>query len=196
MRIAVAASIAVALYGLIQAAGAEEASWQTVRAAGDPRITIDIPARAAQRPAANLKKGEDMDFVAEYAGNIGITCRLNHNEYDPRLPQKQFAALIGSVVSRFCTATGVIDFHVLYSKPAVSNGYSAGVCASTFTDSSVKKPGIVKAVLVVSAPRAAYFLECNVFGAARKAAELAWAVDLKQFIGHVQSSLHLPSTAK
>jgi len=197
MRMGVFATIVVTLCGFIQASGAVEASWQTVRAAGDPRITIDIPARVAQRPAADLKKDEDMEFAADYSGTkTGVICNLTHNAYDPRMPQKQFAALIGSVVSRFCTASDVSDFRALSSKPAVSSGYPAGICASTFTNSSVKKPGIVKAVLVVSAPSAAYFLECNVFSAARQASELAWGLELEQFVGHVQSSLHLPSEAR
>ncbi|MDE2134243.1 MAG: hypothetical protein KGJ49_06550 [Alphaproteobacteria bacterium] len=170
--------------------------WQTVQVAGDPAITIDIPAGVDQEKGVDPQKGELMAFFAENSeGDEDLACFLNRNPYSEKMDQKAWnAALASSKRSLLCETSGtdISDYELDTSHPATSNGYSAATCDGAYSDSSQKMKGVVVSNLTVAAPEAIYSLTCNASATDRDEAIAAWLAEWEDPVAHIQQSLHLP----
>ncbi len=190
---------AVALLALSGTAASAD-DWKTVQVAGDPAITIDIPAAVDQVKDVDPAKGELMGFFAENsAGDEDLECFLNRNPYSKGMDQMAWnAVLASSRRSLLCetSGTGISDYELDTSHPATSNGYSAATCDGAYSDSSQKMKGVVVSMLTVAAPNALYTLTCNASATDRDEAIAAWLAQWEDPVAHIQQSLHLPAKEK
>jgi hypothetical protein len=172
-------------------------AWQTIHAAGDPRITLDIPAGVDQETSIDAKKGQLMAFFAT-AGDEDLDCFLLRSPYAKKFPQKRFSAALHKSMSGYCSESGanISGWTSLLTEPVTSSGIDAVACASVYTNSKEKKPGMVDSVLAVPAPKAIYTLICHISATDQDSAQASWMVNWHDDIGHLQSSLVLPDAEK
>lgn len=78
-----------------------QVTWQTIHAAGDPRITLDIPAGVDQETSIDAKKGQLMAFFAT-AGDEDLDCFLLRSPYSKKVPQKRFSVALHKSMSGYC----------------------------------------------------------------------------------------------
>ena len=172
-----------------------DADWQTIQAAGDPGITIDIPAGVPQETSVDPSKGELMAFFAASShGDETLQCFLNREAYSETMNRQAWdAALASSKISLLCENSGatISRYEADSSQSTTSNGYSAATCVGAYTDSREKLPGIVTSTLTIAAPDAIYVLTCNAGATDQDEAIAAWMVDWKDSVAHMQASLHL-----
>jgi len=174
-----------------------DSDWQTIQAAGDPRITIDIPAAVHQESAADPKKGELMAFFAANSeGDETLACFLNRNEYSKNMNAQAWqAALQSKDAAMMCDKNGAnISNHELDTYASTtSSGYVASTCDAAYTDGSEKLKGGIISVMSIAAPDAFYTLTCEVGATDKDEAIAAWLVTWKDVVAHVQTSLQLPA---
>jgi hypothetical protein len=182
---------------LVFSGGASAEDWHNIQTAGDPAVSIDIPAAVNQVKDVDPAKGELMAFFAENAeGDEDLECFLNRGPYSEKMNRAAWeAALQTSNNSLLCETSGdtISNYQLDTSGPATSNGYGAATCDAAYTDSRQKMKGIVTSVLTVAAPDAIYSLTCNVNTSDRDEAIAAWMADWKDTVSHIQQSLHLPT---
>jgi hypothetical protein len=195
MRLSVAMAVALSLCVVAPMASAQEqAHWTTVHAAGDPRITIDIPANTDQETNIHPEKGQLMAlfFTDE------VACFLNREEYSEEHNQKFWAEfLAGSKIGLLCKTSGdnISQYEAIESQSTTSNGFPAATCVSSYTDSEQKERGRVLSELIVAAPGALYTLSCQTRGHVQAMAMGFWEI-WKDAAVRMQGSLHLPDSKK
>lgn len=199
MRTGVTVAMALSFCVLAVAASTAETPWQTVRAAGDATITIDIPAAVKQETKLDPKSGTLMEFHSLSATTgEGFQCLLVRGRYSKKMTRKDWTArLSGSKTGVLCENVekfkSVSGFSPMASQPTTSNGFSAATCAASFTKSDEKRPGIVTSVMAVAAPKALYTLTCILSDVDQKTAVGSWGSH-SQDVTHMQASLRLPDS--
>jgi hypothetical protein len=195
MRLGVAVAIALSFCSVAPMASAQEHHWHTIVAAGDPNITMEIPVGIDQNASAT-KNGLLMAVVATSGDNSDMVCILKLEEYSGGATQKLSAEwLSSSNIGVFCgNSRG--DEKDMGSQSKPSNGFSAGTCLSSYTDSTQEKPGIFKSITYVAATRGLYALYCTANSKDESTAIWDWEVNWEDIFSHMQASLHLPDSKK
>lgn len=191
MRIAISAALCLCAGGALAAN-----SWQTVTLAGNPAVTLDIPASSGkdyQPDDASKAQGMMMSFTLETKDSGAIGCGLNSISYQAftkrdDVTQGMFISP-DSFCSEFPDSTGTKS---LFSRGAVSNGSPGAVCANSFSKGAAGSNGYVFSSFSVAAPDRLYHLNCIVNAATQDSAEKLWNTTWSQFVGHIQDSIHLP----
>lgn len=177
-----------------------DSDWQTIHAAGDPRIVMDIPAAASQVSSVDPKKGQLMFFLAANSDNDKtLECFLTRDHYSKKMNAKAWqASLQTKSASMLCgiTSANISHYELDTSASTTSNGYSAATCDAAYADDRQKLQGVVMSVLTVAAPDALYSLTCKTGAVDRDEAIASWLSDWKDMVAHMQSSLRLPSADK
>jgi hypothetical protein len=195
MRLSVAVAIALSLCVVAPMASAQEHHWHTIAAVGDPNITIEIPVGIDQNANA-AKNGLLMGVVATSGDDSDMVCVLKLVEYSGGTTQKLLAdALSSSNVGAFCGKSRG-DEKDMGSQSKASNGFSAGTCLSSYTDSTQEKPGTFKSITYVAATRGFYALYCTASSKDESTAIWDWEVNWENIFSHMQSSLHVPDSKK
>ncbi len=191
----VAVVIALSLCVSAAMASAQEHHWHTIVALGDPNITVEIRTGIEQNASAP-KNGLLMAVVATSGDNSDMVCALKLQEYSGGATQKLFADwLTSSNIGAFCGKSRGAEKD-MGAQSKASNGFSAGTCLSSYTDSTQEKPGIFKSITYVAAPSGLYVLYCTANSKDESTAIWDWEVNWEKDFSHMQDSLHLPDSKK
>lgn len=177
---------------------AADGDWQTVSLEDDPGITIDVPAVVGKDYLPDDKHREqgDVMFFAVTTDNGGdLSCLLSRTKYGKMLGPKDAAAKLASATRNLlCTGgDGAVNITVGESRSLISNGFPAGECAASYTDSKDKNSGWISSVLAVAAPQAFYQLTCEVRTVSQDQAQAEWVLHWSGEVAHIRQSLHLPA---
>jgi hypothetical protein len=178
------------------AAGADDA-WKTITLDGRSDFTIEIP--AGVEPEAKRPKDQIMALFAS-AGDDDLFCAIERNRYTRAQPRAAFLkGLKTSSREIFCRPAAdetASHLETLDSRETTAGAAPAALCATAYTRSGDKRPGIVLSALLIAAPDAAYVLSCEVSGPDQDEVEISWSTQWKDDISHMQNSLRLPASAK
>jgi hypothetical protein len=195
MRPGVAVAIALSLCVVAPLASAQQHHWHSVAAVGDPNITVEIPAGIEQNASAS-KNGLLMAVVATSGDDSDMVCVLKLQEYSGGATQKLSADwLSSSNIGAFCGNSRGAEKD-MGSQSKASNGFSAGTCLSSYTDSKEEKPGTFKSITYVAATRGLYVLYCTANSKDESTAIWDWEVNWEDIFSHMQSTLHLPDSKR
>lgn len=198
MRLGVEIALAASFCVFAPMTGMAGTDWQTIHAAGDPNITIDIPADVNQETGVDAEKGQLMAVFAS-AGESEFVCLLYRDEYSQKMTRKFWAAALrSSKIVSLCEKSGanISEFSTMGFHSTTTDGLPTGSCVSSYTDSNEKKPGAVYSRMTIAGPKRLYSLICIASAEGRDAAEMYWETQWKDVVAHIQTSLHLPAGEK
>lgn len=175
---------------------AAQVRWKTLSLAGRSDFTVDIPAVSTRLPASSDDELMNFYVTNEAQGGDKLECILMRRRYASEATHRALLDTFAAGKSTFCDAQGAAgDWSLLESKTLKSNGLPAARCRSSYTDE--KSHGVVQSMLVVAGSRSAYFMQCLFVNDTDKAsAEHHYDQVGKQIVTRVQTSLHLPPSAK
>jgi hypothetical protein len=190
-----------AILAIFSTTAVADSEWQTVSLDNNSSFTIDVPAVVGKDwlPSAEQRKqGELMFFVATTDSSGRLDCLLNETNYDKKFLRKDVIARLAISSSRdlLCTGNGFSNADVRESESLTSNGYPAGACAASYTDSSYRLPGQLVSTLAIAAPHKWYVLTCTVYDDSQADATAHWTSRWSNEVKHIQRSLRLPAREK
>lgn len=198
-RISISVAIALSICVFAPTAGIGQITWQTIHAAGDPKITIDIPADVHQETSVDPKKGQVMAFFASESDNRDLMCFLFRFPYaSKKMTAKRYASAMLQSIPTICSESGptISRLTSMHTEATTSNGYPAASCASGYTKSDEKKPGMVETVMTFPTRKMVYNFTCKSSAEDQDNAEASWVALWHDAIAHMQSSLVLPDSEK
>jgi hypothetical protein len=190
---------AAAAIAVIAAAKADT-DWVTVKLAGKPDVTIDVPAIVAHEylPGKKAAKSDLMFIALTTQSNGDYSCMLSRHAYSKDFPRRAAEQSLNSAArDALCGALpGQSDNTLEKSEYLTSNGYAAGHCTASYIEHENKQPGQVIDLLAVAAPEGFYQLTCTGSDDSLEDARVMWGARWTGYAEHMRNSLHLPKKAK
>jgi hypothetical protein len=173
---------------------AADQDWKAIVLEGKPDFTVDLPAgihNDERRPAG-------MPMVTAFGlGDDMLFCTVDKHEYSKEIARSKVIAMLAALKgANFCEDSDkdVSGYEAITSQETTSNGLPAAACASAYTKTSEKYPGIVHATVTVAAKHAIFLVTCLVQADNQADAESDWKSDQGDAARHVLKSLHLPAS--